>query len=178
MLRLFPRLIHAATHGDSGYLYGGALISPLFEFSPTTLSVILIIGGTTAFFTGLLAVTQYDIKRVIAYSTLSQLGYMAVALGASAYDAAIFHLFTHAFFKALLFLAAGSVIIALHHEQDMRKMGGLVFLFANYLSYFYDWLIIIMRHSSLFRFLFKRYHYLKLLNLVRFRVHNMLICVC
>lgn len=117
-------LIHAATMVTAG-IYMIARMSPLFEYSPVALSTILIIGGTTAFFMGLLAITQYDIKRVIAYSTISQLGYMAVALGASAYDAAIFHLITHAFFKALLFLAAGSVIIALHHEQDMRKMGGL-----------------------------------------------------
>ena len=102
-----------------------ARMSPMFEYAPQILSMILIIGGTTAFFTGLIAVVQNDIKRVIAYSTLSQLGYMAVALGVSAYDVAIFHLITHAFFKALLFLAAGSVIIAMHHEQDMRKMGGL-----------------------------------------------------
>jgi NADH-quinone oxidoreductase subunit L len=87
--------------------------------------VVLVIGGITAFFMALIAVVQYDIKRVVAYSTLSQLGYMTVALGASAYSAAIFHLMTHAFFKAVLFLGAGSVIIALHHEQDMRKMGGL-----------------------------------------------------
>ena len=118
-------LIHAATMVTAG-IYMIARMSPLFEYSPTTLSMILVIGGTTAFFMGLVAITQNDIKRVIAYSTISQLGYMAVALGASAYDAAIFHLITHAFFKALLFLAAGSVIIALHHEQDMRKMGGLV----------------------------------------------------
>jgi len=117
-------LIHAATMVTAG-IYMIARMSPLFEYSPTSLSVILVIGGTTAFFMGLLAITQNDIKRVIAYSTISQLGYMAVALGASAYDAAIFHLITHAFFKALLFLGAGSVIIALHHEQDMRKMGGL-----------------------------------------------------
>jgi NADH-quinone oxidoreductase subunit L len=117
-------LIHAATMVTAG-IYMVARMSPLFEFSPAALTFILVIGGTTALFMGFLAVTQYDIKRVIAYSTLSQLGYMAVALGASAYDAAIFHLITHAFFKALLFLAAGSVIIALHHEQDMRKMGGL-----------------------------------------------------
>jgi len=117
-------LIHAATMVTAG-IYMVARMSPLFEYSETVLSTILIIGGTTAFFMGLLAITQFDIKRVIAYSTLSQLGYMAVALGASAYDAAIFHLITHAFFKALLFLAAGSVIIALHHEQDMRNMGGL-----------------------------------------------------
>lgn len=117
-------LIHAATMVTAG-IYMVARMSPLFEYSPAALSVILVLGGTTAFFMGLLAITQSDIKRVIAYSTISQLGYMAVALGASAYDAAIFHLITHAFFKALLFLAAGSVIIALHHEQDMRKMGGL-----------------------------------------------------
>jgi len=117
-------LIHAATMVTAG-IYMIARMSPLFEYSQATLSMILVIGGTTAFFMGILAITQNDIKRVIAYSTISQLGYMAVALGASAYDAAIFHLITHAFFKALLFLAAGSVIIALHHEQDMRKMGGL-----------------------------------------------------
>jgi NADH-quinone oxidoreductase subunit L len=128
-------LIHAATMVTAG-IYMVARLSPLFEFSQTTLSLILVIGGTTAFFMGLLAVTQNDIKRVIAYSTLSQLGYMAVALGASAYDAAIFHLITHAFFKALLFLAAGSVIIALQHEQDMRKMGGLAtYLPVTYLTF-------------------------------------------
>jgi NADH-quinone oxidoreductase subunit L len=117
-------LIHAATMVTAG-IYMVARLSPIFEQAPLVLSMILVIGGTTAFFMGLLAVVQYDIKRVIAYSTISQLGYMAVALGASAYDLAIFHLITHAFFKALLFLAAGSVIIALHHEQDMRKMGHL-----------------------------------------------------
>ena len=102
-----------------------ARMSPLFEYSETALSTVMVIGATTAFFMGLLGLVQNDIKRVVAYSTLSQLGYMTVALGASAYSVAIFHLMTHAFFKALLFLAAGSVIIALHHEQDMRKMGGL-----------------------------------------------------
>src|SRR5690606_2431903 len=102
-----------------------ARMSPLFEHSEVALTVVLVIGATTAFFTGLLGVVQQDIKRVVAYSTLSQLGYMTVALGASAYGAGIFHLMTHAFFKALLFLAAGSVIIAMHHEQDIRKMGGL-----------------------------------------------------
>ena len=128
-------LIHAATMVTAG-IYMVARMSPLFEHSETVLSFILIIGGTTAFFMGLIAVTQYDIKRVIAYSTISQLGYMAVALGASAYNAAIFHLITHAFFKALLFLGAGSVIIALHHEQDMRKMGGLVkFLPITYFTF-------------------------------------------
>lgn len=128
-------LIHAATMVTAG-IYMVARMSPLFEYAPSVLSFILIIGGTTAFFMGLLAIVQNDIKRVIAYSTLSQLGYMAVALGASAYDAAIFHLITHAFFKALLFLAAGSVIIALHHEQDMRKMGGLVrYLPITYITF-------------------------------------------
>jgi len=117
-------LIHAATMVTAG-IFMVARMSPLFEYSETALSVVLVIGATTAFFTGLLGIVQNDIKRVVAYSTLSQLGYMTVALGASAYSAAIFHLMTHAFFKALLFLAAGSVIIAMHHEQDMRKMGGL-----------------------------------------------------
>ena len=100
-------------------------MSPLFELSDTALSVVLVIGATTAFFMGLIGIVINDIKRVIAYSTLSQLGYMVTALGASAYSAGMFHLMTHAFFKALLFLAAGSVIMAMHHEQDMRYMGGL-----------------------------------------------------
>ena len=117
-------LIHAATMVTAG-IFMVARMSPLFEYSDTALSFVLVIGATTAFFMGLLGVVNHDIKRVIAYSTLSQLGYMTVALGVSAYGAAIFHLMTHAFFKALLFLAAGSVIIALHHEQDMRRMGGL-----------------------------------------------------
>jgi len=117
-------LIHAATMVTAG-IYMVARLSPLFEYSPAALSLVLVIGATTCLFMGLLAVFHHDIKRVIAYSTLSQLGYMTIALGASAYDAAIFHLLTHAFFKALLFLAAGSVIVALHHEQDMRRMGGL-----------------------------------------------------
>ncbi len=117
-------LIHAATMVTAG-VFMVARMSPLFEFSETALSFVLVIGATTALFTGFLGVVQTDIKRVIAYSTLSQLGYMTCALGASAYAAGIFHLGTHAFFKALLFLAAGSVIIALHHEQDMRRMGGL-----------------------------------------------------
>jgi NADH-quinone oxidoreductase subunit L len=102
-----------------------ARMSPLFELSDTALNVVLVVGGITAFFMALVGLVQTDIKRVVAYSTLSQLGYMTVALGASAYAAGIFHLGTHAFFKALLFLAAGSVIIAMHHEQDMRRMGGL-----------------------------------------------------
>jgi len=117
-------LIHAATMVTAG-IFMVARMSPLFELSDTARSMVLIVGGITAFFMALIAMVQYDIKRVVAYSTLSQLGYMTVALGASAYSVAIFHLMTHAFFKALLFLGAGSVIIALHHEQDMRKMGGL-----------------------------------------------------
>ncbi len=117
-------LIHAATMVTAG-IFMVARMSPLYELSETALSVVLVIGAITAFFMGLLGIIQNDIKRVVAYSTLSQLGYMVVALGASAYAAGIFHLMTHAFFKALLFLAAGSVIIAMHHEQDIRKMGGL-----------------------------------------------------
>ena len=117
-------LIHAATMVTAG-IFMVARMSPLYELSEVALSLILLVGAITAFFMGLLGLVQHDIKRVVAYSTLSQLGYMTVALGASAYSVAIFHLVTHAFFKALLFLAAGSVIIALHHEQDMRKMGGL-----------------------------------------------------
>jgi NADH-quinone oxidoreductase subunit L len=117
-------LIHAATMVTAG-IFMVARMSPLFELSESALSTVLIIGSTTAFFMGLLGIVNNDIKRVIAYSTLSQLGYMTAALGASAYGAGIFHLMTHAFFKALLFLAAGSVIMAMHHEQDMRKMGGL-----------------------------------------------------
>ncbi|GAB4174971.1 MAG: NADH-quinone oxidoreductase subunit L [Rhodocyclaceae bacterium] len=117
-------LIHAATMVTAG-IFMVARMSPLFELSQAALSFVLAIGAITAFFMALVAIVQTDIKRVVAYSTLSQLGYMTVALGASAYPAAIFHLTTHAFFKALLFLGAGSVIIAMHHEQDMRKMGGL-----------------------------------------------------
>ncbi|HEX4331975.1 MAG TPA: NADH-quinone oxidoreductase subunit L [Usitatibacter sp.] len=117
-------LIHAATMVTAG-IFMVARMSPLFELSQAALSFVLVIGAITCFFMALIAITQYDIKRVVAYSTLSQLGYMTMALGASAYSVAIFHLMTHAFFKAVLFLGAGSVIIALHHEQDMRKMGGL-----------------------------------------------------
>jgi len=117
-------LIHAATMVTAG-IFMVARMSPLFELSDTALSFILVIGGITTLFMALVAVVQTDIKRVVAYSTLSQLGYMTVALGASAYSAAIFHLMTHAFFKAVLFLGAGSVIIAMHHEQNMQKMGGL-----------------------------------------------------
>ncbi|HET8875481.1 MAG TPA: NADH-quinone oxidoreductase subunit L, partial [Casimicrobiaceae bacterium] len=117
-------LIHAATMVTAG-IFMVARMSPLFEWSEAALSFVTIIGAITALFMAFLAIVQNDIKRVVAYSTLSQLGYMTVALGVSAYSAAIFHLMTHAFFKALLFLAAGSVIVALHHEQDLRRMGGL-----------------------------------------------------
>ncbi|MDX1837798.1 NADH-quinone oxidoreductase subunit L [Legionella taurinensis] len=117
-------LIHAATMVTAGVFMIGR-ISPLMEYSTTALSLVLVIGATGALFTGLLALVMNDIKRVVAYSTLSQLGYMMVGMGASAYSAGMFHLLTHACFKALLFLGAGSVIIGMHHEQDMRKMGGL-----------------------------------------------------
>ena len=117
-------LIHAATMVTAG-IFMVARMSPLFEWSDTALSFVMVIGGITALFMGFLGVIQTDIKRVIAYSTLSQLGYMTVALGASAYAAGVFHLMTHAFFKALLFLGAGSGIMAMHHDQDMRNMGGL-----------------------------------------------------
>ncbi len=117
-------LIHAATMVTAG-IFMVARMSPLFEMSEVALNTVLIIGSCTAFFMGLLGLVNNDIKRVVAYSTLSQLGYMTVALGVSAYAGAVFHLMTHAFFKALLFLAAGSVIIGMHHEQDMRKMGNL-----------------------------------------------------
>jgi NADH-quinone oxidoreductase subunit L len=117
-------LIHAATMVTAG-IFMVARMSPLFELSDTALSFILVIGSITALFMGFLGIIQNDIKRVVAYSTLSQLGYMTVALGASAYSVAVFHLMTHAFFKALLFLAAGSVIMGVHHNQDIRWMGGL-----------------------------------------------------
>jgi NADH-quinone oxidoreductase subunit L len=135
-------LIHAATMVTAG-IFMVARMAPLFELSPTARSVVLVIGGITALFMALVALTQFDIKRVVAYSTLSQLGYMTVALGASAYSAAIFHLMTHAFFKAVLFLAAGSVIIALHHEQDMRRMGGL----RRYMPWTY-WTLLLGAISS------------------------------
>jgi NADH-quinone oxidoreductase subunit L len=135
-------LIHAATMVTAG-IFMVARMAPLFELSPTARSVVLVIGGITALFMALVALTQFDIKRVVAYSTLSQLGYMTVALGASAYSAAIFHLMTHAFFKAVLFLAAGSVIIALHHEQDMRRMGGL----KRYMPWTY-WTLLLGAISS------------------------------
>ena len=117
-------LIHAATMVTAG-IFMVARMSPLFELSDTALSFVMVIGGITALFMGFLGIIQNDIKRVVAYSTLSQLGYMTVALGASAYSVAVFHLMTHAFFKALLFLAAGSVILGVHHNQDIRWMGGL-----------------------------------------------------
>lgn len=135
-------LIHAATMVTAG-IFMVARMSPLFEFSDTALSIILVIGGITTLFMALVAVVQNDIKRVVAYSTLSQLGYMTVALGASAYSAAIFHLMTHAFFKAVLFLGAGSVIIAMHHEQNMQKMGGL----KNYMPITY-WTMFIAALAS------------------------------
>ncbi len=117
-------LIHAATMVTAG-IFMVARMSPLFELSDTALSFVMVIGAITALFMGFLGIIQNDIKRVVAYSTLSQLGYMTVALGASAYSVAVFHLMTHAFFKALLFLAAGSVIIGMHHNQDIRWMGGV-----------------------------------------------------
>ena len=117
-------LIHAATMVTAG-VFMVARLSPLFEMSPAALSVVLIVGATTAFFAATVGLVQNDIKRVIAYSTCSQLGYMFVGLGVGGYSLGMFHLFTHAFFKALLFLGAGSVITAMHHEQDMRRMGGL-----------------------------------------------------
>lgn len=130
-------LIHAATMVTAG-IFMVARLSPLYNLSDTALSVMIYAGGINCFFLGLLGVMQNDIKRVVAYSTLSQLGYMAVALGCGAYSVAIFHLMTHAFFKGLLFLAAGSVIIAMHHEQDMRKMGGL----AKYMPITYITMLI------------------------------------
>ena len=117
-------LIHAATMVTAG-IFMVARMSPLFEFSDTALNFVLVIGAITALFMGFLGIIQNDIKRVVAYSTLSQLGYMTVALGLSVYSVAVFHLMTHAFFKALLFLAAGSVIMGMHHDQDIRNMGGL-----------------------------------------------------
>ena len=117
-------LIHAATMVTAG-VYMVCLLSPLFEYAPVARGMIIVIGAVTSLFAATVALTQNDIKRVIAYSTCSQLGYMLFAAGVGAYQSAMFHLFTHAFFKALLFLGAGSVIHAMHHEQDMRKMGGL-----------------------------------------------------
>ena len=146
-------LIHAATMVTAG-IFMVARMSPLFELSARPrCSFVLVIGATTALFTGLIGIVQNDIKRVIAYSTLSQLGYMTVALGVSAYSAAIFHLMTHAFFKALLFLGAGSVIIAMHHEQDMRHMGGLQQIHADHLDHDVDRLARAGRRAGLRRIL-------------------------
>src|SRR5260370_16463253 len=117
-------LIHAATMVAGGGFMVWRL-SPLFELSPVASQIVTLIGGATAFFAATIGLTQFDIKRVVAYSTCSQLGYMFFAAGVGAYSAAMFHLMTHAFFKALLFLGSGSVINALHHEQDMRLMGGM-----------------------------------------------------
>src|SRR5690606_15493774 len=117
-------LIHAATMVTAG-VFLVCRMSPLFEFAPTALALVAIVGASTAFFAATVGLTQFDIKRVIAYSTCSQLGYMFFAAGVSAYPAAMFHLMTHAFFKALLFLGAGAVIHAMSDEQDMRRMGGI-----------------------------------------------------
>src|SRR6185295_7266244 len=117
-------LIHAARMVTAG-VFMVARLSPMFEYAPAALATVTIVGALTAIFAASVGLVQNDIKRVIAYSTCSQLGYMFFAAGVSAYNVAMFHLFTHAFFKALLFLGAGSVIHAMHHEQDMRKMGGL-----------------------------------------------------
>ncbi len=149
-------LIHAATMVTAG-IFMVARMSPLFEMSETALSFVLVIGSITALFMGFLGLVQNDIKRVIAYSTLSQLGYMTVALGVSAYSVGIFHLMTHAFFKALLFLAAGSVIIAMHHEQDIRNMGGLRKVPADYLLDFTGRLAGTDRIPRFCRFLFQGY---------------------
>src|SRR4051812_7312636 len=117
-------LIHAATMVTAG-VFMVARLSPLFEVAPGAQTAVIVVGATTAFFAATVGLVQNDIKRVIAYSTCSQLGYMFVGLGTGAYGAGLFHLFTHAFFKALLFLGAGAVIHSMHHEQDMRNMGGL-----------------------------------------------------
>ncbi len=118
-------LIHAATMVTAG-VFMVARLSPLFSLSPTAQAFVIVVGATTAIFAATVALVQNDIKRIVAYSTCSQLGYMFVAMGAGAYSVGMFHLFTHAFFKALLFLGSGSVILAMHHEQDIRRMGGLV----------------------------------------------------
>jgi NADH-quinone oxidoreductase subunit L len=143
-------LIHAATMVTAG-VFMVARMSPLFEHSETALAFVMVIGASTCFLMGLVGIVQNDIKRVVAYSTLSQLGYMVTALGVSAYAAGIFHLMTHAFFKALLFLGAGSVIIAMHHEQDIRQMGGL----RKYMPITY----ITMLLGSLALILFQRHDY-------------------
>ena len=136
-------LIHAATMVTAG-IYMVARLSPLYELTDGVLIFILYVGSITAFFLGLVALVQNDIKRIIAYSTISQLGYMTAALGASLYSLAMFHLITHAFFKALLFLCAGSIIIKCHHEQDIRKIGGLrKYMPITYLAFMYASLSLI-----------------------------------
>jgi NADH-quinone oxidoreductase subunit L len=151
-------LIHAATMVTAG-IFMVARMSPLFELSDTALSFVLVIGSITALFMGFLGIIQNDIKRVVAYSTLSQLGYMTVALGASAYSVAVFHLMTHAFFKALLFLGAGAVIIGMHHDQDIRNMGGLrKYMPITWITSL-AWFAGIDRYAILFRFLFEGQHY-------------------
>ena len=136
-------LIHAATMVTAG-IYMVARLSPLYELTEDVLLFILYIGSITAFFLGLVALVQNDIKRIIAYSTISQLGYMTAALGASLYSLAMFHLITHAFFKALLFLCAGSIIVKCHHEQDIRKIGGLrKYMPITYLAFMYASLSLI-----------------------------------
>ena len=151
-------LIHAATMVTAG-IFMVARMSPLFQMSPDALHFIVVIGATTALFMGLLGLVNNDIKRVIAYSTLSQLGYMTAALGAGAYGAGIFHLMTHAFFKALLFLAAGSVIIGMHHEQDMRRMGGLAEVHADHVLDLPDRLARADRIPGLLRLLLEGHHH-------------------
>ncbi len=147
-------LIHAATMVTAG-VFMVARLSPLFEYAPTALAVVVVVGGTTAIFAASIGMAQNDIKRVIAYSTCSQLGYMFFAAGVSAYGAAMFHLMTHAFFKALLFLGAGSVIHAMSGEQDMRKMGGIWYLMPC--TYVLMWIgsLALGRHLALRRLLFE-----------------------
>ena len=151
-------LIHAATMVTAG-IFMVARMSPLFELSQTALNFVLFIGATTAFWTGLIGIVQNDIKRVVAYSTLSQLGYMTVALGVSAYSAGVFHLMTHAFFKALLFLGAGSVIIGMHHEQDMRTHGRPEEVHADHLLDHADRHPGAGRHAVLQRLLLEGHHH-------------------
>lgn len=153
-----PALIHAATMVTAG-IFMVSRMSPLFELSDTALNFIMTIGAITALFMGFMGIIQNDIKRVVAYSTLSQLGYMTVALGASAYSVAVFHPMTHAFFKALLFLGAGNVIMGVHHNQDIRWMGGLVQVHAYHLDYIAAGFIGSDRYATVFGFLFQRQHH-------------------
>ena len=155
-------LIHAATMVTAG-VFLIARCSPLFEYSPTALSVITVIGAATAFFASTVALVQNDIKKVIAYSTCSQLGYMIFACGVSNYAAGIFHLTNHAFFKALLFLSAGSVIHAMGDEQDMRHMGGLRTLLPYTYSMFFSGKFSINGFSIFSRILFQRFNFRKCL---------------